>query len=44
MFNLVDDPVIVADGFKGDRSSFREIGKKFTDGTRLVIDPGLFNG
>jgi len=44
LFDLVDDPVVVADGFKSDRCSFREIGEEFFDGTGLVIDPHLFSG
>lgn len=44
LFNLVDDPVVVADGFNCNRCPFREIGKELLDGTRLVIDPRLFSG
>lgn len=42
LFDLVDDPVVVADGFEGDRCSCWESGKEFLDGTSLVIDPRLF--
>jgi hypothetical protein len=43
LFDLVSDPVIVANSFEGDRSSFWVIGKEFSNGTGLVIDPGLLN-
>ena len=44
LFDFVDNPIVVADGFKGDRSSFREIGKELKNCTGLVIDPRLFSG
>ena len=44
LFNLVDDPVVVADCFECDRSPFWEVGKEFLDGVVLVVDAHLFNG
>ena len=44
LFDLIDDPIVVADGFKRDVSSFRETGKELQNGAGLVIDPCLFNG
>jgi hypothetical protein len=44
LFDLIDDPVVVADGFEGDGSSFGKYGKKVLDSAGIVIDPRLFNG
>ena len=44
LFNFIDDPIIVADSFESDGSSFREIGKELLDGAGLMIDPGALNG
>ena len=38
-FNLVDDPVPVADGFQSDRSAFGKLGEEGLDGAGVVIDP-----
>lgn len=44
LLDLVDDPVVIANGFEGNRGSIRVVGKEFPDGTWVVIDPGLFSG
>jgi len=44
IFDLVDDPVVVADGFRSDRGSFGIVRKERFDGAGLVIAPGLING
>ena len=42
-FDLVDDPVPVADGFEGDRGTFRELGEEGPDFARGVTDPNALN-
>jgi hypothetical protein len=44
LLDLIDDPVVIADCFKGDRRSFRESGKERQDRSGFVIDPGLLSG
>jgi hypothetical protein len=43
LLDFIDDPVVIADRFKGDRSSIRESGKELEDRSGFVIDPGLLN-
>ncbi len=43
LLDLVDDPVVIADGFEGDGCAFRERMEKLLDGARLVVDPGSLN-
>lgn len=43
LFDLIDDPVVVADGFECDRGSFRKLGEKVLDSAGMVIDSGLLN-
>jgi hypothetical protein len=44
LLDLIDDPVVVADGFKSDGGSFWKTGKELKDSAGVVIDPCLFNG
>jgi hypothetical protein len=39
--DLVGDPVPVADGLQGNRSTFRHIFQEGLDGARLMVDPVL---
>jgi len=43
LFDFINDPVVVADGFEGDGGSFRELGEKVLDSVGMVIDSGLLN-
>jgi hypothetical protein len=40
LFDLIDDPVPIADGLQGDRGSLWEPRQEGPDGAWLVIDPG----
>jgi len=40
-FDLVGDPVPVADSLQGDRSTFGHVLQECLDGAGLVINPGL---
>ncbi len=42
-FDLIDDPVVVADRLQGDGCAFRELGEEGADGTRDVIDPSALH-
>jgi hypothetical protein len=42
-FDLVDDPVPVADGLEGDGRAFGELGEEGLDFARGVTDPNALN-
>jgi hypothetical protein len=44
LFDLIDDPVPIADGLEGDRGSLWEPGQEGPDGSWLVVDPGPLQG
>ena len=43
LFDLVDDPIPVADSLQGDRSAGRELGEEGPDGTGLVVNASALN-
>ena len=43
VFDLVDNPIPVADRFQGDRRAFRELGEKGRNGPWCVAKPPLLN-
>jgi hypothetical protein len=38
-FDFIGDPIPVADGFQGDRGSWRELGTELTDCAASMLDP-----
>jgi hypothetical protein len=43
LFDLIDDPIPVADGLQGDRGAGRELGEEGPDGAGFVVDAGGLN-
>jgi hypothetical protein len=44
LFDLIDDPIPVADGLQGDRGTGRKLGEEGPDGPGLVVDAGALDG